>query len=56
MVSSGIRENIKYLVKNKKVNILVTTAGGVEEDIIKCLGDFILGDFRASGEELRKKE
>ncbi len=55
MVSSGIREVIKYLVKNKKVNVLVTTAGGVEEDIIKCLGDFILGDFRASGKELREK-
>lgn len=55
MVSSGVRETIKYLVKNKKVNVLVTTAGGIEEDIIKCLGDFILGDFRASGKELREK-
>ena len=55
MVSSGVREVIKYLVKNKKVNVLVTTAGGVEEDIIKCLGDFILGDFRADGKELREK-
>ncbi len=55
MVSSGVREIIKYLVKNKKINVLVTTAGGVEEDIIKCLGDFILGDFKASGKELREK-
>ena len=55
MVSSGVRESIKYLVKNKKVNVLVTTAGGVEEDVIKCLGDFILGDFKASGKGLREK-
>ncbi len=55
MVSSGLREVFKYLVKNKKVNYIVTTAGGIEEDIIKCLGDFILGDFRASGKELREK-
>jgi len=55
MVSSGLREIIRYLVEHKKVNVLVTTAGGVEEDIIKCLGNFILGDFRASGKELRKK-
>lgn len=55
MVSSGLRDIFRYLVKNKKVNLIVTTAGGVEEDIIKCLGDFILGDFRASGKELREK-
>ncbi|QQG38936.1 MAG: deoxyhypusine synthase [Candidatus Woesearchaeota archaeon] len=55
MVSSGLREVIKYLVKHNKVNLLVTTAGGIEEDIAKCLGDFVLGDFRASGVELRKK-
>ena len=55
MVSSGLREIFRWLVKHKKINIAVTTAGGVEEDIIKCLGDFYLGDFRASGAELRKK-
>src|SRR3989344_5510364 len=55
MVSSGLRDIFRWLVKHKKINIIVTTAGGVEEDIIKCLGDFYLGDFRASGAELRKK-
>lgn len=55
MVSSGLRETIRYLVEHKKVNVLVTTTGGIEEDIIKCLGDFKLGDFRAPGKELRKK-
>jgi len=55
MITSGIREIIRFLAEHKKINVLVTTAGGVEEDIIKCLGDFNLGDFRASGKELRKK-
>ncbi|MBS3090990.1 deoxyhypusine synthase [Candidatus Pacearchaeota archaeon] len=55
MVSSGNREIIRYLTEKKKVNVLVTTAGGVEEDIIKCLRDFVLGDFRANGKELREK-
>ncbi len=55
MVSSGLRDIFRYLVQHKKVQVVVTTAGGVEEDIIKCLGDFILGDFRASGKDLRKK-
>ena len=55
MASSGNREVIRYLVENKKVDVCVTTCGGIEEDIIKCLGDFYLGDFRANGEELREK-
>ncbi|MBX4196336.1 deoxyhypusine synthase [Candidatus Pacearchaeota archaeon] len=55
MVSSGLRDIFRYLVEHKKVDIVVTTAGGIEEDIMKCLGDFILGDFKASGKELRSK-
>ncbi|MBI5804128.1 deoxyhypusine synthase [Candidatus Pacearchaeota archaeon] len=55
MVSSGNREVIRYLVKQKKVDVLVTTCGGIEEDIMKCLGDFFLGSFRANGSELRRR-
>jgi len=55
LVSSGLRDVFRYLVEYKKIDVAVTTAGGVEEDIIKCLGDFVLGDFRASGKELRAK-
>ncbi len=55
LVTSGLREVIRYLAEHKKVDVLVTTAGGIEEDIIKCLGDFVLGDFRLPGAELRKK-
>ncbi len=54
MVSSGLREIFRYLIKHKKVNLIVTTAGAIEEDIIKCLGPFILGDFSLSGDKLRK--
>ncbi len=55
MVSSGLRDIIRYLVEKKHVDVLVTTAGGVEEDIIKCLGPFLIGDFTAKGALLRKK-
>lgn len=55
MVSSGLRDIFRYLVEHKKVNYIVTTAGGIEEDFIKCLGDFVLGDFKVSGADLRKK-
>jgi len=55
MVSSGLRDVFRFLVKHKKVNFLVTSAGGIEEDIIKCLGDFKIGDFRDSGKDLRER-
>jgi len=55
MVSSGVRDIIRYIVQHKKVNACVSTCGGIEEDIIKCLGDFVLGNFRASGKDLREK-
>ena len=34
---------------------MVTTAGGIEEDLIKCLAPTYIGDFSLSGESLRKK-
>lgn len=55
MVSSGLREVIAYLVRHKMVHVLVTTAGGVEEDIIKTIKPFIIGDFKAPGKDLREK-
>ncbi len=54
LVTSGLRDIIRYLAKHKKVGVLVTTAGGIEEDIIKCLGDFKMGKFSASGELLKE--
>ncbi|MCX6708689.1 MAG: deoxyhypusine synthase [Candidatus Woesearchaeota archaeon] len=55
MVTSGLRDVFRYLAEHRLVDIIVTTAGGVEEDIIKCIKPFILGDFEASGAELREK-
>ena len=55
LVTSGLREIIRYLAEHKKVDVLVTTAAGIEEDIIKCLGDFKLGSFSASGELLKEE-
>mmetsp|Transcript_31254 Transcript_31254/g.69558 ORF Transcript_31254/g.69558 Transcript_31254/m.69558 type:complete len:361 (-) Transcript_31254:688-1770(-) len=53
--SAGTREHIRYLVQHKMVDVLVTTAGGVEEDLIKCLGHTYIGDFAAKGYDLRLK-
>ncbi|OBS74022.1 hypothetical protein A6R68_15433 [Neotoma lepida] len=54
LISSGIRETIRYLVQHNMVDVLVTTAGGVEEDLIKCLAPTYLGEFSLSGKELRE--
>jgi deoxyhypusine synthase len=31
-----VRESLRYLVQHRMVDVLVTTAGGVEEDLIKA--------------------
>nr|XP_012291452.1 deoxyhypusine synthase isoform X3 [Aotus nancymaae] len=66
LISSGIRETIRYLVQHNMVgtwwgrglglwvDVLVTTAGGVEEDFIKCLAPTYLGEFSLRGKELRE--
>jgi len=51
-ISSGVREIITWLVKNKKIHVIVTSAAGIEEDIIKCLKPFVIGDFELDGKTL----
>lgn len=53
MISCGMREYIRFLVQHKLVDCLVTSAGGVEEDLIKCFAKFYLGDFNLKGAILR---
>ncbi|KAF2755880.1 Deoxyhypusine synthase [Pseudovirgaria hyperparasitica] len=53
LISSGLRETLRYLVQHKHVSAIVTTAGGVEEDFIKCLAPTYLGSFTAPGAALR---
>ena len=36
------------------MDCIVTTAGGIEEDIIKCLAPSYLGDFNLKGSTLRE--
>jgi len=40
MISSGNREIITYLVKNKLIDGITTTAASIEEDVIKCIKPF----------------
>ncbi|KAK1420556.1 hypothetical protein QVD17_22244 [Tagetes erecta] len=55
LVSSGVRDIIRYLVQHHMVEVIVTTTGGIEEDIIKCLADTYRGDFSLPGGALRAK-
>ncbi|GKC40317.1 putative deoxyhypusine synthase [Tanacetum coccineum] len=49
LISSGVRDIIRYLVQHHMVEVIVTTAGGIEEDLIKCLADTYRG---GSGSQL----
>uniref|UniRef100_A0A914E9F4 deoxyhypusine synthase n=1 Tax=Acrobeloides nanus TaxID=290746 RepID=A0A914E9F4_9BILA len=55
LVSSGLREIIRFLVQHDLVDCIVTSAGGVEEDLIKCLKPTYLGSFDLCGKTLRQK-
>lgn len=55
MSSCGLREIIRYGVEHKHVNCLVMTAGGVEEDLIKCLAPTYVGHFNVDDADLRDK-
>ena len=55
LISSGLRDTIRYLVRNNHVSAIVATAGGVEEDLIKCLAPTYLGSFTAPGADLRSR-
>lgn len=55
LVSSGLRENIRFLAQHSMVDCIVSSAGGIEEDFIKCLGPTYLGAFDLDGSTLRSK-
>ncbi|EPB74989.1 deoxyhypusine synthase, partial [Ancylostoma ceylanicum] len=55
LVSSGLREVLRFVVQHNLVDCVVTSAGGVEEDLIKCLRPSYLGDFRMDGKQLRSR-
>ncbi|GAQ84122.1 deoxyhypusine synthase [Klebsormidium nitens] len=55
LISSGVRETVRFLIQHKLVDVVVTTAGGVEEDLIKCLAPTYQGAFSLDGAALRAR-
>lgn len=56
MASSGLRGLFAQTIEKGLVDIVVTTTGAIEEDIMKAIGEkFILGTFNADDVELYEK-
>ena len=55
LISSGLRDIFCFLAKHRMVDVIVSSAGGIEEDFIKCLAPTFTGEFTYRGIELRKK-
>lgn len=53
LISSGLRDTLRYLVQHKKVSAIVASAGGIEEDLIKVLAPTYMGEFALPGKGLR---
>lgn len=54
MISCGMRELIRFLCEHQYVDAIVTTCGGIEEDIIKCQNPSFIGEFVNDDVELRR--
>jgi deoxyhypusine synthase len=56
MVTSGLRGFFAQLIELGIVNVIVTTVGGIEEDIMKAKGEqFIIGKFKSDDVALYEK-
>ena len=55
MASCGMREYIRYLCQHKMISAIVTTTGGLEEDIMKLLANHYIGAFDLDGKTLREQ-
>ena len=56
MVTSGLRGFFAQVIDKKMCDVIVTTVGAIEEDIMKADGDkFILSSFSSNDEELYER-
>lgn len=55
MTSSGLREIFAWLCKEKIPNVIITTVGSIEEDIIKSFSSFYVAPPKSKDTELREK-
>ncbi|MED6222552.1 hypothetical protein PIB30_065513 [Stylosanthes scabra] len=55
LISSGVRDIVRFLVQHHMVDVIATTAAAIEEDLIKCFGSTYKGDFSLDEAYLRSK-
>lgn len=55
LVSCGMREIFAKLCREKKVDVIITAIGSVEEDIMKCGGSFELCSFEEDDVKMHKQ-
>ncbi len=55
IISSGLREVVAQLCREKAVQCIVTSTGSIEEDYMKSRANFLLGSFDVDDEEIKKK-
>ncbi|KAK7202205.1 deoxyhypusine synthase [Novymonas esmeraldas] len=55
MISSGLRDAFAYLARERLVDCFISSAGGIEEDVIKCGGSTLVGEFGLDGRALRRR-
>ncbi|MEM0437784.1 MAG: deoxyhypusine synthase family protein [Candidatus Micrarchaeia archaeon] len=55
VASSGMREIAAQFIRDARPKVIITTAGAIEEDIMKSLGGFYLGSFYVNDSELREQ-
>ena len=56
MVSSGLRGLFAQLAEKRFVDVMFTTSGAIEEDIMKTYTKFLKGSFYADDKELAEKD
>lgn len=55
IISSGLREVVAQLCREKAVQCIITSTGAIEEDYMKSKAPFLLGSFDVDDEEIKKK-
>jgi deoxyhypusine synthase len=50
-----MREVIRFICQHSMVDVITTTGGGIEEDLMKCMAPHYMGDFALKGKDLRVK-
>jgi deoxyhypusine synthase len=55
MVASGLRGIITRLVRERFVDVIVTTGGSIDHDLIRTEKDYMIGDFHSDDKDLHRK-